>query len=321
MRKLPVFKSAKEVYAGVFTHFFDLVRVAWLPLVIWLFVSAWANWWMMHHFMLNPTFGAATVGTISQGQPDAKAIQHAQAAAFMKMMPVIYGFMFLQYFVLSIIAIGFHRFVLLGERVHGLAGTGLAFGRNELLYIWSLIKIGLVGILALIPVMAVVAIVVAGISKGLGGAGPKGTSPALILIVAGAYLAAIVTWLLAASRLMLVLPHVALGNRSQLRFIWRNSDGNSWRLVGYFLLVALGVGIGSIIVVLPIYWLLGISIFSSAEVFHDMATNPWKFTLRFIVSIPLSLIWTMATITMLSVAYREIIGLPEGAAPESARPA
>jgi hypothetical protein len=159
MKKLPVFASISEVFHGVFAHFFQLVRVAWLPLIALIVVSAWGSWWVAQNFLVDPVLSGNALESVPRGSAEAKALQEAQAAAFMKIAPKFYGLIFLQYLIVSIIAVGFHRFVLLGERVHGIAGTGFAFGRKELLYIWSLIKMALVAILLMIPAFILIVLV------------------------------------------------------------------------------------------------------------------------------------------------------------------
>ncbi len=308
MKKLPVIQSFKEVYAGVFTHFLELLRVAWLPLVAWLVISAIANRWMLGHL---PIYSPEEIKALSAGGENARAIEAVHASEFMKVMPWVYGLMFVQYFFLSIAAVGFHRFVLLGERFHGWAGTGFVFGRNEFLYVWSLIKIALIAFAAGMAIM-----IVLGVLGAIGGGGALrqalGSSQkgAIFVFVVLLYVAVMVALLPVIPRMMLVLPHVAVGNRSEVRFVWRQTQGNGWRLGGYFLLVMLVAAVGSMVVLGPVYWLLGIGLFPSPEAMQNLTTSPWLLFAQFLIGVPVSLIWTMLSITMLSVAYREIIGLP-----------
>lgn len=321
MRKLPVFQSFKEVYSGVFAHFFELLRVAWLPLAISLLISALASWWLLQYLQAVPVLTASEMGGLSQ--EDAKAVQAAQMVAFLKMMPWVSASLFLQFIVMSAVAVGFHRFVLLGERHRGWGGTGFGFGRNELVYIWSMIKIGFVGLIAVLVLTIALGMIVGG-ALFVGGtmdAGASGLTPALIGTILG-YVVIAVVLLFVMSRLSIVLPHVALGNPSRIRFIWNTTKGNSWRLAAFFALVALCAALASAIAVAPLDLLLGIPLMATQETVRDLAASPWKFALRFVVSIPLTLAWAMLTVTMLSVAYREIVGLPaDGVAASEAAPA
>jgi len=302
MRKLPVFQSVSEVYSGVFRHYFDLVRVAWLPLLIWAVVSFLAGWWLLQHMVQNPAF------------LDAAADQKAKAAAFFEVMPLIYGVTFFKYLILAIVAVGFHRFVLLGERRHGAAGTGFEFGRSEWLYIWSGIKIALLFVAVISVVAAVGTIIFIAAKAAAGGSSTNlnNLPPALTFVLVLAYVALVVGAGLVAGRLVLVLPHVAIGQPSNLRFIWNHTRGNSWRILGYTLLVSLLALVGMLLMLL-VNWLLGMPMAQTPEALKDMLEHPTAFLIVGIVDLPIQIAWIMLTITMLSVAYREIIGLPAGA--------
>ena len=308
MRKLPVFRSVGEVFSGVFAHFFQLLRMAWLPIVIWLVISGVSNIWISSADM---PFTPEELEAMMAGNADPTVAETARAR-MQALMPYVYGLIFVEYCFLSIIAVGFHRFVLLGETGRGWGGSGLSVGRPELLYIWSIIKLGLLYVLALI----VIALVAVSISFALGerdvvqtGAlGGRTIHPmAAVILIVG-----ILALMPVFARLFLVMPHVALGNRSQLREIWGRTQGNGWRLVGYFLVVILTVGIASTVLILSAYAILGLRLIPTPEEIAAMQ-NGWTQTLlHFVIGIPFWLVWTMLTITMLSVAYREIVGLPGG---------
>lgn len=299
MRKLPVFQSVAEVYSGVFRHYIDLLRVAWLPLLIWAVVGFVAGWWLLQHMVQNPAF------------LDAAADQKAKDAAFLEVMPWIYGVAIFKYLILAIVAVGFHRFVLLGERRHGAAGTGFEFGRSEWLYIWSGIKIALlfIAVVAAIAAVGTVIFIAAKAAVGSSSANMKNLPPMLILILVVGYAALVLCAALVASRLILVLPHVAIGQPSNLRFIWNHTRGNSWRILGYTFLVSLLAMVGLLLMLL-VNWLLGMPIAQTPEALKDMLEHPTAFLIVGIVDLPIQIAWVMLTITMLSVAYREIIGLP-----------
>lgn len=76
------------------------------------------------------------------------------------------------------------------------------------------------------------------------------------------------------------------------------------------------------LVLWPINLVLGIPLLTTAGSIGDLASHPWKLILRSVVSVPVTLAYVMISITMLSVAYREIIGLPvDAGAPEASGPA
>jgi len=194
---------------------------------------------------------------------------------------------------------------------------GLVVGRNELLYVWSLIKIVL--LFSFLNILIVLAGL--GISAVVGGpdALESGTSDGTWFAgVLALYFGSIFVLLPLMARSALVFPHVALGNRSELREMWRRTKGNGWRLAGYFILVILTATICSWLVLLPIYSLIGGGIFPTPEQLIHLRENTTLMLAQYLLGIPFTLVWTMLTITMLSVAYREIVGLPGAAGGEPA---
>jgi hypothetical protein len=282
MRKLPVFKSAKEVYAGVFSHFMDLAAASWLPLAVIVGAATALQLWVV------PT--THVVMTQEENKAFLRDLAPAFAVYMIFLMPLV-----------AIVAVNFHRFVLLGERGRG-AGTGFEFGRKELLYLWSLVKImfilagAILGISVLVGILAIPVVMLAKSHQADGGGSP------LILLSIGVlvYVAILAVFVALMQRLMLALPHVALGNASRIWLIWRETKGNMWRLLGYYMLIILPVTI--ILVLLPML-------------------KPVSLVLFGVLYAPFLALVMMLSITMLSVAYREIIGLPAAAAPEAGEPA
>jgi hypothetical protein len=307
MRKLPVFRSFGEVYAGVFTHFFELARAAWLPLALWVAIGLLAGWWMSH----------AMFAALGDPTMTPEEMSKAQAAAFLKIMPQFYGLTVLQFLLLPIAAVDFHRFVLLGERRRGVGGSGFDFGRKEWLYIWSSIKLFLLFVLLMLPVFGVLMVVGAGASiltgQGLENLNSGNFSPNATGAMIATYFVAIFALLIVSCRLTLVLPHVALGNPSELRFIWDKTRGNIWRLFGYFLLMMLSF----LLVMIAVQVLLGLIFgmpLADPKASRDLIHGSWKTLAMVAIWIPVQMLWMMLSITMLSVAYREIVGLPGQAA-------
>ncbi|HEX7776363.1 MAG TPA: hypothetical protein VF449_07525 [Parvibaculum sp.] len=282
MKKLPIIRSFHEVYAGVFTHFWDLVRVAWLPLIFLISSRiAMALW-------IAPALNRLSSYSSTEAK-QAVATQIGGAAFFVGLSLLLCT---------PMMAVGFHRFVLLGEKARGLLRTGFGIGRRELLYLWASL---LVGIALMMPV------IITGLITGtaaaalipVDGAG-KDDVLAHVALAAFPLTAMLLVGGLFWGKWMLVLPHVALGNSSSLRFVWEQTRGNSWRLLFY-----------SVLVYLPVGLMLGAS-----QVIQAMSPAA-----GILFDTPIFVLTAMLTITYLSVAYREIIGLPAAAAPEAAEPA
>ncbi|MDO8289467.1 MAG: hypothetical protein Q7T44_09645 [Parvibaculum sp.] len=270
MKKLPVLKSAREVYAGVATHFLELCRLTWLPLLIVISFQIFSVW--------------ADTGTEPLGEYSDRRI--AQLTNHYG--PTLAVLVLLVALCAPIMAVGFHRFVLLGEKRRGLFGSGFRFGRPELAYLWAGI---LVGIALSIPV----GLSFVGASYGatlLLSAHVFDLSPSMERLLTGLTvgMSAVAFSGVFFARWMLLLPHVALGYPSSLKFIWQATRGNGLRLLAYFILVFVPIGA----LIATSYVATGLSPLASV-----------------LVGLPVYVVTLMLSITMLSVAYREIIGLPD----------
>ncbi|MCE9651059.1 MAG: hypothetical protein K8R18_15680 [Parvibaculum sp.] len=273
MKKLPVLRSAKEVYAGVFSHFRELLRIAWLPILLVIVARAVLIVWI---------------------DPELEK-KHVQSSVEALAPAILFVFLAL-YLGTAMMAVGFHRFVLLGEKRRGIFGSGLSFARKDILYVWASILIGT----ALSPA-ALAALPVA--SFGAASFFPQGETQDLYWKLAVGFLSlgapfAAVGLLL--GRWILVLPHVAMGYGSSLRFVWQQTRGNSWRIFAYMVLVFLPVGL-----------LVALSLMAQAVSLEFAAA----------VDAPVYIVTAMLSITCLSVAYREIVGLPPAMQPDPALPA
>lgn len=309
MRKLPVIRSIQEVYSGVFSHFFQLLRMAWLPLAIWLGLSLVGSFWFG-----GGSYTPEELAALMAGEIDPAVIERVQTETN-AMVPYLLALTIIQYMILSVAAVGFHRFVLLGEAERGWIGSGLTFGRSEFLYIWSIVKIGIIYALVLVGV----SLLVGGVTGIIGGHLERiGTaSESIVILAISAVLLFLIVILPVIARLSLVLPHVAVGNLSRIGDVWEATTGNGLRLVAYFLSVVLTVSGGSFILIAAISAILGFEVIPSVEGIIQRANDPRWIFMSFVISVPFTLVWTMLTITMLSVAYREIVGLPENTSPEA----
>lgn len=295
MRKLQVFRSVGEVYSGVTRHYFDLIFSA--PVATILYLAG------MGAFMVINA--SATVQT--------EALEGLKGAELLNAQWVIWT-KFGVWPVLSLLAAGigalsaavhWHRFVLLGDR------DGALWGRFETRYLWTWVKIILAfaGLMILVAIVASALFYVAfGLNPNQGVSGPI-VSVAKILAIIGLVVSYLFTvmWIL---RVSLALPDAATGGLVGIRTAFAKSSGNGWRLLGYALLVQFGVGLG--------YALAQIGAAFVLQRVLPQETPGSLFTAEAIaalVCLPVTLYVAMIGVTMLSVAYREIIGLPgEGAA-------
>ncbi|WP_421861969.1 hypothetical protein [Parvibaculum sp.] len=298
MRKLPVFRSVSEVFSGVTRHYFELIGVAALPLLAMLTVmviggallwqSDLAHWYME---MLRQPAGST-----------AQTVPPVSGASGLLIVILVIAVMLL----FAACAVRWHRFVLLGERP-GASGAPLAIWRGEDgRYVITILKLSLVMIFAMIPVVAGSAI--AGyLAKGGEGSGPGALGAVLFL---GVFFLLMLLFV----RISIALPDAALGGRGSVRATFDRTEGNSWRLLGYNVLVQL-----ALMVVSLIYSLIAGLVLMS--VFAD-STNGAAMLTSALLNIPIYLYSSMIGVTMLSVAYREIVGLPGGeGAPAAAEPA
>ncbi|MGV8996891.1 MAG: hypothetical protein ACOH12_08100 [Parvibaculaceae bacterium] len=280
MNTLPVFKSVCEVYRGVFAHFFGLLRAAWLPLLAYIVLTylievSIFHYWNTHYY---DQFSEAARGL--------SRVDYAEKfrQAYLPFRVVSYLLILFKWIVAGFAAIAFHRFVLLGEHKRGWLNTGLTIDKEELQYAWSTVKIGLATYLPIYLVLKNIPTI--------------RFSNSDFLIFVGAGLVVVVLLLFGAIiRASLLLPHTAIGGRSEFLEIWKKSSEQTWRLAAYGMLT-----IGPALLFVPaLRWFFGTSLFLSPLLFLAIA-------------IVQMLVVLMLTITTLSVAYREIIGLPAGPA-------
>ncbi|MES1990151.1 MAG: hypothetical protein V4441_04260 [Pseudomonadota bacterium] len=284
-RKLPVFTSVGEVLSGVTRHYFQLLMVAWPALLIitfGVFVIGWQYY----------NVGLFSAYTADNGGPDVEAIMAAEAKLQTSTNMVFGSVMQLALAVASAVAaVRWHRFVLLGEGTGGVGGVQ-PLRREDGSYVWATIKIFVVLVL-LILAFASVLVGIASLRL------PDAAMSILGLVSVIAFF-----WLyLAFFRMMLALPDAALGQGGRLGDMYKASTGNGWRLLGFGFLLCLAV-----ITIVALVAALFAAIFTTLGV--KVSTSPIALSLIAVAYIAVYLFFLMTQITMLSVAYREIIGLP-----------
>ena len=293
MRKLPVFRSVGEVFSGVTRHFFELIRAAALPLLLMMALaaagifitmqSALGEWYM-------EMFRAAT---------DPQQVPTPPPFTFVTFVGILVFFL-LYLGLFAAVAVRWHRFVLFGEKPG--AGTPSLGGGLDFGYFRVILKLFFAMIFAAIPVWGATAVV----------AGFGVLAPGAATLVGGiAIFVLFFLLLMLIARISLALPDSAVGGEGSLGTMFDRSKGNSWRLIGYHALITLGLFLISLIYSLVLGLLPieptgdDILMFLSASV---------------LLNIPLQLFTSMIGVTSLSVAYREIVGLPGGHEGEAAEP-
>ncbi|MDO8289468.1 MAG: hypothetical protein Q7T44_09650 [Parvibaculum sp.] len=293
MKKFPVFKSVGEVFSGVTRHFLDLIWIARVPLCV--YVAAYIA------ILLNNTGGPAgmrsmSVGVLKVGMPASWLSSWSNIGVFFLALIVLF---------VSIVAaaVHWHRFILLGER------DGSLFGEFKIAYLLTSVKLVVFASLMLSGGLVMTYFPFSSILQL--GLSIYGIVIAVCLVF-GIYLA-VLLWLVRAS---LALPQAALSSSRSIVSVWDKSEGNSWRLLGATLLIQLFAGL--------LYWVFNwIFAHIGRLALPSKVLQPqseYVSTVSFIwdlVSVPLDIYVMMLGVTILSVAYREIIGLPAATAPDA----
>lgn len=301
MRKLRVFRSAGEVFAGVTRHYFQLIALTWSAL---LFIALSTGLYIHTFYQngMNDVFALMQQDGVSPGQVFERYLEAAHAV---ERDPLYYVAYLLFILASAVAAVRWHRFVLLGE-------NRAAFLRFEdARYLWTLLKLFLLSLLAILILVGATA----GIVYVLGdliempeqAKLPPFAGPLIFVAVVALYIFIVGLVL----RLMMGLPDAAVGQRGRIFRTFGLTRGNTWRLGGYAVLIGFLTITGIIVLVLVLRY-LGILV--------GIWQNPlsWLFMVVFLIAS--YLYFLMLSITMLSVAYREIIGLPGDTAPADRAP-
>tara|TARA_R110002074_G_C12407077_1_gene654697 strand:- start:202 stop:1107 length:906 start_codon:yes stop_codon:yes gene_type:complete len=291
MRKLPVFASVGEVLSGVIRHYFQLLVVAW-PAVIFLLAGAGFVVWQYANVGLFRAYVA------KDGAPDMTAIMTSmQDLSTSGMMALIWGANLVLLVASAVAAVRWHRFVLLGEGADNLGSVRLLRAEDGR-YIWALIKIFLLMIAVMMVVSAVFGFVFAVLK-----ASEVNLLGQAVIVMAVVFVAFLLWGYTLLFRLMLALPDASVSRGGRIFAVFSASAGNGWRLLGLFALVALVYFVVSYVIIEVLRLLagtFGINDFSSPALLIPAV----------VLYLGLYLFAVMTQVTMLSVAYREIIGLP-----------
>ena len=271
MKKLPVFATVSEALKGAFAHFGTMVRLVWLPGSIYIGISILVGWM---DITSQVDFGDEISMTDFAG---------SGASSWAALLN------FASIFLWPMIAIAWHRFVILGED----NGLYWRFKARE----WKFLGANLVVFapyLAFIVLVVLVMFAMNGTDMGLaemGERGPMGMAdnPMLqtsfaILFIVGFFAATYY-----AVRLILLLPAMAVDQPFDPSAILAATKGNFWRLSFTFFWLTIAV--------LILYVLVGITFFISPIVTIALA--------------PVVVIFAQITgVAVLSIAYRELVGAP-----------
>ena len=271
-RKLPVVATVSEVFGGSFLHFFNLLSIAWFPLALLLAMNIGV-------ILLLPT-----------------ATDPSNAGAFAGS---IFAFQIASIFLYAMVAVVWHRRVLLGENPSG--PIYFKIGKREIFFILYLLLITLFAVL-IVGVAAGLAVAV------LGGLNLENATPGAIMSAGVVAVVGYVLFLYVYLRSALVLPAVAVGQKEPLRTSWAITKGNVWRLIGGFLVILLAYFVVSGIVFAVT------SVFSSGSemdmqgFMKILSGQADTSTLLFyqIINMVFSVYLMMVSITYLSVCYRHL---------------
>lgn len=288
MRKLPVIRSVSEVFSGVTRHYFQLVGAAW-PALVFVAVGLGLYGWAYYESGAFEVFAM-----IQQGQSMDEIAAAIEAADRGAIGPAYFAGFLIMFLASAVAAVRWHRFVLMGE------GNGVLVRAEDGRYIWTFIKVMLLYFVAIVA-LALVFVGIAGIAGASSDAGNSGLTSILMLIFGIGIVAAYLLVLGILLRLMLALPDAAIGQPGKVIGVFSASQGNTWRMVGYGLLIGLIYTVILFGLVL-IMGLLGAVLGGGAIAVLLLGA----------VGLAAYFYFLMLQITMLSVAYREIVGLPGG---------
>jgi len=235
--KLNVFGTISEAYGGSWRHLGEMVRLIWFPGLLYLIFS----------------IASAFVNTESQF-----FLALALEAASLFLWPVI--------------AVAWHRFILLGDVSAG--AVHFSFGRPEALFL-------LVSVLLFLLLAPGIMLTMSTAMLQESSAAPLLSFFGLLLLLVGFYLFV---------RLTLLLPAAAIGAPLDPRLVLERTRGNFWRLVAVFLAPMLPLLICAI--------LLGIL----------LQGGPLLQVLAVIGLALVSIFFAVVNVAALSIAYRELVG-------------
>lgn len=292
-RKLPVLLTIREVFVGTtqsYLAFLSASRFLVAVFAVGIALIVWAGY----------RAGIADVrGMVSLGIPGEPG-RHAYEVFVSRMSSrEFYAGVVIVALASIFFVVRWHRYILLGEAA---SPPGSAHRH----YVWVLTKVGLVYALFMavlyyvtivLPMRPVVDFVMEN---------PGVLKVAWIYGLGMGFLRNVVSSAIA-MRLWLVLPEAALEARANVFRTFMASHGNTWRLV----LCDFGIRLFRMVLVFGLALLCGVA---SGFVFDPPGKleGAFAFVVLFVFGLPAYLYFLMLEVALLSVAYREIVGLPGG---------
>lgn len=246
--RLDVVSTITEAYGGAWRNLGDMVRLIWFPVALYLVFSI------------------------------ARVFVDVETQFFLALVLEIASL-----FLWPVIAVTWHRFILLGDEPTG--PIHFSFGRREAIFL--LVSIFL--ILLFIP----------GAALSLAAAQLQETPSGALLALFGLVLVAIAVYFFV--RLTLLLPAVAIGDPVDPRLVLERTRGNFWRLLAVMFAVAV-----------PILLLSNLagSLMAGGGAMQIAAVAIAAFVYVF---------FAVVNVAVLSIAYRELVG-PPGSVPRETEP-
>lgn len=299
MKKLPVFRSVAEVFAGVTRHFFELVRVGLVPIVLSFGIVGAAAVWVDDPSLVQRFIDVDLPLDVEQPEEqDTVAAEDDRSRSTLFALAVL-----VSYLVYVPAIVSWHRFVLFGEKSPPLMPRW-----EDMRYVVAVLKLAIACLFFMIPagiaVFGLVWIVqqFPGLEEGALWS-PQYISAAVALI-AGYF---VVTGIL--MRISLALPNASVGGKGGIEEMIFRTQGNTWRLIWFNTLLILPMSVIAVVYGVVMKFVLGLEL--------EGVSPP---LLAYLANVPLTLYLSMLSVTMLSVAYREIIGLPVSGEPDVSPP-
>jgi len=285
MKKLPVFRSVGEVFRGVTRHYFQLLLAAWPAVVFLVAVQLLAGWGLA---ALGYTAESLTAAQMSAGGTREQFIEWI--ARVWPALLVIAAVLALFLLAGAVAAVRWHRFVLFGEGAGGAGAAVRALRAEDGSYIWTAIRIWAIVILAVLAVGTLILLLA--------------TGPLVLFAIPIIFIGAI--WAnVAFLRMSLALPDAAIGRGGRIKLVFSASAGNGMRLFGFAILLGL-------VCLIPLLAMSVIEGVFQLFVVQRGVADTWPASLVVAtLNGAIYLYFIMLQITMLSVAYREIVGLPQ----------
>lgn len=205
---LQVVATVQEAYKGAWSHFGEMTKLVWAPVAIYLAIN-----------VFHASFMQAEMAQIDQEDPMAVL----NAAWGWQTMLLLLASVFLW----PMIAVAWHRFILLGEV--STQAFYFRFGKREARFLLTTIFLSLLTVPGILVIM-------------VGSAGP------LIAFALPVGLVLIVMGLLYAARLGLLLPAVATEGQADARTVLEATKGQVWNIVLVHLLNVLALIVIAIVI-------------------------------------------------------------------------